>query len=224
MAEIEKEMQKLVDVISGEKALREKEKELQKAKNIAKEEVKKSRRENIVTGKAKLEEEVVAEPEVVQNIKLFEWKAPDRYEFKYESKSFLILVAISLVFILLLAILGHYFMMAAVISMLFFVYVAGTTKPITVTHKITARGIDSIGKLYEWYLLDSFHFTKRGDVCFLLVDTKLNWPGMLIMIIDEKDRDALFVLLQKKLLYKDIKKQGYFDKMSYGEYIPLEDL
>jgi len=224
MANLNNEMKKIVDVISGEKALREKEKALKEAKKIAMEEEKVNRRKSIVSGKVELEKGLVKDPEVIQNIKLFEWKAPDRYEFKYESKSFLILVAVSLFFILLLAILGHYFMMAAVISMLFFVYVAGTTKPIIVEHKITARGIDSIGRLFEWYMLDSFYFTKRGNISFLLVETKLNWPGLLIMIIDEKDRDALFVLLQKKLLYKNIKKQGYFDKMSYGEYIPLEDL
>lgn len=223
MATLDKEIEKFVDVISGEKALRKQEEKLKEEKRIAKENQKNSRREGIVKGKIKLEEEE-KETKVVQNIKLFEWKAPDRYEFNYESKTFLIVVALSLCFILLLAILGHYFMMAAVISMLFFIYVAGTTKPITVTHKITARGVDSIGKLYEWYMLDSFYFTKRKDVSFLLVETRLSWPGMLIMIIDEKDRDALFVLLEKKLLYKDIKKQGRFDKMSYGEYIPLEDL
>ncbi len=223
MATLDKEIGKFVDIISGEKALRKQEEKLKEEKRIAKENQKNSRREGIVKGKIKLEEEE-KETKVVQNIKLFEWKAPDRYEFNYESKTFLIVVALSLCFILLLAILGHYFMMAAVISMLFFIYVAGTTKPITVTHKITARGVDSIGKLYEWYMLDSFYFTKRKDVSFLLVETRLSWPGMLIMIIDEKDRDALFVLLEKKLLYKDIKKQGRFDKMSYGEYIPLEDL
>lgn len=223
MATLEKEIGKFVDIISGEKSLRRQEEKLKEEKMVAKENQKKERREGIVKGKIKLEDEE-KEKKVVQNIKLFEWKAPDRYEFNYESKTFLIVVALSLLFILLLAILGHYYMMAAVIAMLFFVYVAGTTKPITVTHKITARGVDSIGKLYEWYVLDSFYFTKRGDVSFLLVETKLNWPGMLIMIIDEKDRDALFVLLEKKLLYKDMKKQEYFDKMSYGEYIPLEDL
>ncbi|MHC1716595.1 MAG: hypothetical protein AB9915_01695 [Candidatus Dojkabacteria bacterium] len=224
MTKINDEMTKFVDLISGEKNLREKEMKIAEEKKKAIEEVKEKRRKGIVEKNLRLEEDTVPKKEIVQNIKLFSWKAPDRYAFNYNSKTFLIVVAISLFLILLLAILGHYFMMAAVISLLFFIYVAGTTKPIIIEHKITARGIDTGGKLYEWYMLEDFYFTTRGEVVSLLVDTKLNIPGMLILLIEKKDKDALFVLLQEKLLYKDIRKQGRLDKMSYGEYIPLEDV
>ena len=224
MAKVNTEINKIVDLITGEKALRDREGREQEEKKKAVELEKERRRKDIVKGKAKFEEDKEEKKEVVQNIKLFSWKAPDRYEFKYESKSFLIIVVLSLLFILFLAILGQYFMMAAIIAMLFFVYVAGTTKPIIVEHKVTAKGIDTGGKLYEWYMLDSFYFTRRKDVVSLLVDTKLNFPGMLILLIDEKDKDALFVLLQERLLYKDIRKQSKLDRMSYGEYIPLEEI
>ncbi len=224
MTKVNTEINKIVDLITGEKVLRDRENREKEEKKKAVELEKDRRRKDIVKGRTKLEEETEEKKEVVQNIKLFSWKAPDRYEFKYESKSFLIIVVLSLLFILFLAILGQYFMMAAIIAMLFFVYVAGTTKPIIVEHKVTAKGIDTGGKLYEWYMLDSFYFTKRKDVVSLLVDTKLNFPGMLILLIDEKDKDALFVLLQERLLYKDIRKQSKLDRMSYGEYIPLEEI
>lgn len=224
MTKVNTEINKIVDLITGEKVLRDRENREKEEKKKAVELEKDRRRKDIVKGRTKLEEETEGKREVVQNIKLFSWKAPDRYEFKYESKSFLIIVVLSLLFILFLAILGQYFMMAAIIAMLFFVYVAGTTKPIIVEHKVTAKGIDTGGKLYEWYMLDSFYFTRRKDVVSLLVDTKLNFPGMLILLIDEKDKDALFVLLQERLLYKDIRKQSKLDRMSYGEYIPLEEI
>jgi len=224
MTKVNTEINKIVDLITGEKVLRDRENREKEEKKKAVELEKDRRRKDIVKGRTKLEEETEEKKEVVQNIKLFSWKAPDRYEFKYESKSFLIIVVLSLLFILFLAILGQYFMMAAIIAMLFFVYVAGTTKPIIVEHKVTAKGIDTGGKLYEWYMLDSFYFTRRKDVVSLLVDTKLNFPGMLILLIDEKDKDALFVLLQERLLYKDIRKQSKLDRMSYGEYIPLEEI
>lgn len=224
MTKVNTEINKIVDLITGEKVLRDRENREKEEKKKAVELEKDRRRKDIVKGRTKLEGETEEKKEVVQNIKLFSWKAPDRYEFKYESKSFLIIVVLSLLFILFLAILGQYFMMAAIIAMLFFVYVAGTTKPIIVEHKVTAKGIDTGGKLYEWYMLDSFYFTRRKDVVSLLVDTKLNFPGMLILLIDEKDKDALFVLLQERLLYKDIRKQSKLDRMSYGEYIPLEEI
>jgi len=176
-----------------------------------------------VKGEEVLEVEEVQKKEIVQNIKLFEWKAPERYEVQLNKKSFLIILLITLIFIVLLAILGKYYLIAAIISVLFVLYAASSTKPLMVTHKITARGIDTAGKLYEWYMLEDFYFSKKGNMYTLMVQTKLNFPKALVLLCNKKDKDPLFVILQKNLLYKDIRrKQSKIDIISYGEYIPLE--
>lgn len=222
--EEKKDFEKLLEIISGEKSLREREKKIMDAKKKAVEEEKNNRRREIVRKEVKLEEDPVQTDKVVQNIKLFEWSAFDRYQFKFDNKGFLIVVVLSLLFSLLLAILGNYLLMAAILSMLFLLYVAGTTKPLKVKHRITARGIETGDKLYEWYMLDSFFFTKREETILLIVRTKLNFPRALILLVNSKDKDPIFVLLQEKILYEDIKKWGWLDKMSYGEYIPLEEV
>lgn len=219
-----KELTDLVKIISGEMALEKKEAALAKAKKQAVEEEKNERRRKVVKKEVALEKDPLVEEEkkVVQNIKLFEWEAPDRYEISYNTKYFMIIVALSLVLILLLAILGHYFLMGAIIAMLFLIYVLGTTKPQKIAHRVTARGIDTGNKLYEWYIMKDFYFTKKQNQLFLIVETKLNIPGALLFLLNEKDKDAIFVLLQEKLLYKDIRKQGWLEKLNFGEYIPLE--
>lgn len=216
------EFDKLLDIVSGEKALRERQENIKKAKIQAKKAQKQKRRDEIVNEEVKLEEDVVPKQKVVQNIKLFEWTAPDRTPVKFEKKSFLIIIVMVLLFSLYLAIMKHYLLMICIMSILFLLYVAGTTKPVKITHKITARGIDTGGKLYEWYMLKSFYFTKKEDQILLLVETKLNFPGVLTFLVSDKDKDPIFVLLQDKLLYKDIRKWNWLDKLSYGEYIPLE--
>jgi hypothetical protein len=218
------ELEKLMEVISGEKNLREKEANIKKAKKKAIEDEKNNRRKKIIEKEVELEEDPVQKKNVVQNIKLFEWSAPDRYQFKFDNKGFLIVVVLSLLFSLLLAVLGNYLLMAAILSMLFLLYVAGTTKPLTVKHRITARGVETGGKLYEWYMLDKFFFTKRENRILLILQTKLNFPKALILLVNTKDKDPLFVLLQDKLLYEDIKKWKWLDRVSYGDYISLEDL
>lgn len=215
-------LKNLADFLTGEKALRDKEEAIKKAKKQAIKDEKDKRRRKIVKGEIQLEEDPVQKKEVVQNIKLFEWSAPERYQINLNSKGFLIILALSLVFIALLAVLGKYFLIAAIISMLFVLYAAATTKPLIVKHKITKRGIETTGKLYEWYMLDSFYITKKEGIYTILVNTKLNFPKMLIMLAREKDKDAIFVILQKHLLYEEIKKQKKIDIISYGEYIPLE--
>lgn len=223
MAKEKDQFAKLAEILTGEKNLRDKEAKIRKEKKKAIQEEKDRRRAKIVKGEDVLEVEEVQKKEIVQNIKLFEWKAPERYEIKLNNKGFLIILAVSLLFIVLLAILGKYYLIAAIISVLFVIYAAGTTKPLVVSHKITARGIDTAGKLYEWYMLEDFYFSKKGDVYTLMIHTKLNFPKALVLLCKEKDKDPLFVILQKNLLYKDIrKKQSKIDIISYGEYIPLE--
>mgnify|MGYP000858042603 CR=1 FL=1 len=221
---VNNEIQEIAKILSGEMALRKKEEAIKKAKIKAVKEQKDKRRKDIIDGSIELEKDAVQEKKVVQNIKLYEWKAPDRYEFKFNTKYFFVIVAISLVFILLLAILGHYWLMASIIALLFFIYVAGTTKPELVKHNITARGIDTGNKLYEWFMLRDFYFTKRGDQYLLIVNTKLNLPSALIMLLDKKEVEPIFVLLQDKILYKDIRKQDWLDKLNYGEYISLDEI
>ncbi len=219
-----KSLKNFAEAISGEKALRDKEQKLREKKKKAVLDEKDRRRRNIVEGFETVETEEVQKKDVVQNIKLFEWKAPERHNIKLNSKGFLLLIFLILLFIVLLAILGHYFMIAALVSLIFILYAAATTKPLVVEHKITARGIDTAGKLYEWYMLDSFYFAKKEEYTTVIVTTKLNFPRLLIMLVNKKDKDPLFVLLQKNLLYEEIRKQGKIDEISYGKYIPLEEI
>lgn len=224
MKNIDKDLSKIAEVISGEMALKKRQEKLKKMKEDAIKAQKDRKRKAVVEDEVKLDVEGTPPKKVVQNIKLFEWEAPDRYEYSFDNKSFIIIIALSLVLILFLAILGKYFLMAALIALLFFIYVVFSTKPEKVKHRITARGIEFGDKLYDWYMLEDFYFTKKKDQNFLLVDTKLRFPPALVMLLDEDDRLAIFLLLQEYVLYKDIKKQKRFEKMSFGEYIPLEEV
>jgi len=221
---IQNEISDIFKIISGEINLREKEEEIQKIKEQKVKEKKAEKRKKIASKEIVLEESDIQTPTVVQNIKLFEWEAPDRHDMKLENRRFLIILALGMLFILFLAILGNYFLMAAVVAFLFFLYVASTNKPGVVTHKITARGIDIGNRLYEWFMLDNFWFSIKDGQYFLIVETKLRFPRALVVLLGEADKDAIFVLLQEKVLYKDLRKQSFIDRMSYGEYIPFEEI
>lgn len=221
---IEKEIEKLAKTLSGERKLRKEQVLLEKKKKEALRKRKEVARKKIVRGEIRLEEDEEAPKKVVQKITLYEWEAPIRFRYPIEIKTFLIIVAICLVFIVYFAVLGHYGLMASLIALLFFIYVAGTTAPMKVKHKVTARGIETMEVLYEWFMLDSFWFTKRGEEYLLSIDTKLRIPARLLLLIKKEDLGSIFVLLEDKLLYKDIRKQGWVDIKSYGEYIKLEEV
>ncbi len=220
---VSKEISDLGKILSGQMALKEKEEEILKMKKKAIQEQKKKIRDGLKSGDVKVKD-LKKNKKVVQKIKLFEWESPIRVPFAFEKKSFLVIVALCLLFILFLAILGHYLLMFAIIALLFLIYVAGTTEPVNVKHQITARGVETLDHLYEWYMLENFYFTQKKGHHILLLETRLRFPSQLFIIIEKKDLETIFLLLQDQLLYKDIKKQSSWQKMNFGEYIPLEKL
>ena len=163
------EFNDIMDILSGEMQLREKEEKIEKLKDDAKKKHKAEKRRKVVEKEFVLEESDIPTKKVIQNMKLFEWEAPDRYAFNFQTKTFWVLLAIILMFILYLAILGQYFLMAAIVGLVFFVYVAGTNKPIQVKHKITSRGIDTGNKLYEWFMLENFWFSIKNGQYMLII-------------------------------------------------------
>jgi len=221
---IKNEFDDILEILSGEMQLREKTEKIEQLKEEAKQNQRTEKRKKIAEKDIVLEESDIPAKKVVQNIKLFEWEAPDRYRFQFNTKTFWIILAISLVFVLFLAILEQYYLMASIIALLFFVYVAGTNKPLKINHKITARGVDTGGKLYEWFVLDSFWFSIKNGQYLLIIETKLRYPKSLMLLLDGADKDAIFVLLQEKVLYKDIRKQSRLDVLTYGDYIPFEEI
>lgn len=219
---VKNEFSDILKIISGEVTLREKEEEVQRLKEKAKKEKKVEKRIKVANKELVLEESDIPTKKVVQNIKLFEWEAPDRIALKIRNKQFIFILTACMILVLYFAILGNYYLMACVIAFIFFIYVASTNKPLTMKHKITTRGIDTGDKLYEWFMINDFWFSTKGDQYFLNIDTKLRFPKGLILLLNKEDKDAIFVLLQEKVLYKDIRKQGWLDKTMYGEYIDFE--
>jgi hypothetical protein len=223
---VHKEIKDIAKILSGEMELIEKEEMLEKKKAAAKKRNKEKLVEKISQGNVKIEKDdtVVEVEDVVQNVKLFEWDAPIRLKYAFDMKTFMTIVAAALIFIIYLAVLGKYMLMLSIISLLFFLYVSGTTEPIIIKNLITARGVDTLDKLYEWFILDKFWFSVKNDQHMLIIETKLKFPSRLILILDEKDRKAIFMLLQEKLLYRDIRKMKKMEAMSFGEYVKLEDV
>jgi hypothetical protein len=220
-----KELNDLAKIVTGEMHVREQAELLVKKKKEAEKKRRLQLVEEVASGVKTVDtSEAAIPPKVVQNIKLFEWDAYARVRFPFEIKPFLVIVAIALLFIVYLAILGHYMLMLSIGALLFLIYAAGTTEPITITNRITGRGVESMDTLYDWILIKNFWFSVKNDQDLLIIETKLNLPSKLILLIKREDRAAIFMLLQDKLLYKDIRKMGTLEKLNYGEYVKLEEV
>jgi predicted histidine transporter YuiF (NhaC family) len=91
---------------------------------------------------------------------LFEWEAPER-SFKKRDKDFWITaIAILVLFSVVLVFIKEFFLIVALVSVLFLYYVLSTVPPQNIKNKITNRGIHFGDSKYGWDLLLRFWFKK----------------------------------------------------------------
>ena len=127
------------------------------------------------------------------------WKSPVRV-FKARSRKYFIKVALyALVFVLAAIAFGEYVLVGVILALVFVVFVLALAVPDTIEHKITNMGIISGGKAFLWEELDSFWFDKRSEDRLLVVQTKLHFPGRLIILLTNVSERTLMDIMEKHI-------------------------
>ncbi|HBP50814.1 MAG: hypothetical protein US68_C0007G0014 [Candidatus Shapirobacteria bacterium GW2011_GWE1_38_10] len=155
---------------------------------------------------------------------LFEWSAPER-AYQRKTKDFwvtavaiLILVSVILIFI------KEFFLIMALISVLFLAYALSSVPPGTVKNKLTNRGL-YFGELrYEWAVLKRFWFKKslsNETICF---GTSLRFPQQISLVIDPKDQEKLKEIVIKRIPMLE-SSPTFVDRLTkwFAARLPLED-
>lgn len=152
---------------------------------------------------------------------LLAWKSPQRYFKKLEKRSFVTLLVVVMLFMILLVLLKQYYFMAALAATVFLLYVLGTVPPPLVTNIVTNKGIEVGGDVYIWEVFKNFYFTVRDGQILVNVETTLRTPGKLIMLVNEEQKRDVYEILSKKLVYKDLRKQGRFSTILDGAWVDM---
>jgi hypothetical protein len=152
---------------------------------------------------------------------LYKWTSAQRFFKPLDKKKFWIVVAATVVFMVVLAILGNYGFMLAIGALVFLVYVVGTIPPVDVENVITNNGIEVGNAKYGWEKLEYYWFSKRDDQIFLNVDTLISLPGRLMMIVTEEQMEYAHQALRNQLPYLDLRKQGRLNATINGEWVDM---
>lgn len=155
---------------------------------------------------------------------LFSWESPSR-TFKKRDREFFRTIASLLILVVLILFFAQQFMLIlAILSTAFLAYVLNTVPPETIKHEITTQGVVTAGHNYEWKNLKHFYFSQKYASTILNVGTKQNFPSLLMLLIDEKDKENVKQILSKYLMFKENVTLGWLDKASswLSEKIPLE--
>lgn len=162
--------------------------------------------------------------DVNEEIVLFEWEALER-SYKKRDKDFwitavsiLVLVSVILIFI------KEFFLIVALLSILFLYYVMATVPPAMIKHKITNWGIYFGEARYSWDTFEKFWFSKSLGSEMVNLGTVLRFPRSISMVIDEKDKEKIKELITKKITLVE-SSPTFIDKLVKwaGERLPLED-
>jgi hypothetical protein len=155
---------------------------------------------------------------------LFEWEAAER-SFKTRDRDFWITAVSILILVgVILFFVKEFFLIIALISVLFLYYVMSTVPPQTVRNKITNRAV-YFGELrYEWDLLLRFWFKNSLDSELLQFETDLRFPRQVSLVIHPEDKEELKKIIVKKIPLVE-SSPTFIDKLTkwFGDRLPLED-
>jgi predicted membrane protein len=154
---------------------------------------------------------------------LFEWESAER-SFKKRDKDFWITVVAILVLVgVILIFIKEFFLIIALVSVLFLFYVLSTVPPQNVKSKITNRAV-YFGELrYEWELLPRFWFKKSLDSILLEFETNLRFPRQISLVINPEDEEKIKEIVVKKIPLIE-SSPSFVDKLTkwFGDRLPLE--
>lgn len=150
------------------------------------------------------------------------WKAPSRLFKKRDKEYFTNIGAIVFLLIVILVFAREFLLIAAVVSVVFLIYVLSTVPPEDVEHAITNLGIDSAGHFYRWEELGEFWFEDQWGQGMLVVQPKFG--SRIISLLGTAHREKIRELVAEHIPYREIPEKSWVDNAAtwLSNKVPLE--
>lgn len=161
-----------------------------------------------------------------ETLTLLEWISPSRPFKKKDRDYFTTIGAMVFLIVVILLFMKEWLLIGAILALTFMVYVLNTIPPENVTHKITNNGIISAGHTYVWTDLREFWFIIKNGHSLLVIQTKLKFPGRIILLLNELTEEKVKEALKPHLLYKETPEKTWMDNAAdwLGKKVPLEKI
>lgn len=167
---------------------------------------------------------VAPEPVKPMELKtLLVWKAPVRPFKKRDREYYTTIAAIVFLLAVILLFLKEWLLIAVMVALMFVAYVLATVAPESVEHELTTRGIMTGGKLYKWEDMLRFWFSKKWHDTILHLDTKLKFPGRLMLLLGDQDETKVKEIIGQRVQY-EVPENTFMDRSAawLSAKIPLE--
>ncbi|HOR01894.1 MAG TPA: hypothetical protein PKZ92_01395 [Candidatus Woesebacteria bacterium] len=155
---------------------------------------------------------------------LFEWEAPERSYQKKDRDFWITAISILVLVSVILFFVKEFFLIIALVSVLFLYYVLSTVPPQNVKYKITNRGIYFGEDRYQWDLFSRFWIKKSLSNETINFETILRFPRQISLVINESDKEKIKELVVKRLPLVE-ESPNFVDKLTkwFVNKLPLEN-
>jgi len=155
---------------------------------------------------------------------LFEWEALERPYQRKDREFWTTVLSILGLVCLILFFVKEWFLIAALIALVFLYYVLTTVPPQRAKYKITTKGVYiTPSQKIDWDLLRRFWFDQKWGHDLLHFETWLNFPRVVSFVVSSKDKKKIVEIL-KKHLPQEKSAPNFLDKFSswLTKKFPLE--
>jgi hypothetical protein len=141
-------------------------------------------------------------PKMVELKTLLAWKSPARPFKRRDREYFTTIGAIVFLLAVILLFLKEWLLIAVIIALMFVAYILSSVPPEQIEHKVTTRGIFTGSRNYDWNDLSKFWFSERWKQPILHVETKMRFPGQLIILLGEAKKEEIKKVLDEYLSFE----------------------
>lgn len=150
------------------------------------------------------------------------WSSPSRLFKKRDAEYFRNIGAIVFLLIVILFFAREFLLIAAVVSIVFLIYVLSTVPPEAVQHRITNLGIESAGHFYRWEELSEFWEEQQWGQAMVIL-RPLMGPRIIILLGDQDVR-TIREVIAKRIPFREQPEKTWVDNAAtwLSQKIPLE--
>ncbi|KKS16963.1 MAG: hypothetical protein UU77_C0035G0004 [candidate division WWE3 bacterium GW2011_GWC1_41_7] len=171
---------------------------------------------NVKQPEPPVEEEFHLEDQAPKEVYL-SWNEANRPEKKPMNHRFVrTFTVIGIVIALFLAIMGEFFLILLIASIIFISYALSITPPESIKYEVSSHGLEVADKIYHWRELKHFFITARTEREMLAVDTKERLPGRLFVVFNHTDKERLIEIFSQHLPHIKEEPMNVADKAMYS--------
>lgn len=150
------------------------------------------------------------------------WNSPSRLFKKRDKEYFTNIGAIVFLLVVILVFAREFLLVAAVVSIVFLVYVLSTVPPEEAAHTITNLGIESAGHFYRWEELGEFWFEEQWGQTMLVIKPQMG--TRLIILLGSADSKKVRELVAEHIPFREQPEKTWVDNAAswLSKKVPLE--